>query len=164
MESTDNWTYTRDGYKFIGYSIEDKDGTLVPVDDPEFVHDFIDTLPDETDKTIILYAQWTPVYTIQYRPNYEGFTGDYMPDDTYYGTSTSMNSKEEWTYTRKGYKFIGYSVEDENGNLVPVGDADFAHDFIDTLPWEDDRLIILYAQWEKLPVVPYALPTTGVCR
>lgn len=134
MPSSDPWTFKRPGYKFVGYKVENEGTTFTEPDD------FKSMLLKETDRTIELFAQWEELpYTIKYDPN--GGTGE-MPDDEYKGSDKTMPSKETWTFTREGYDFTGFKLENM-GDLL-----NGSKEYRDTLLTDEDGVITLYAQWE----------------
>ena len=138
MDSTETWTYERPGYEFIGYKVENE-GELL--NDPK---DYKDLLLKEDDREVVLYAQWNPLdYKIIYNKNAEDATGE-MADDDYTGADETMPSKDEWTFKRPGYEFVGYKVENEGETFT---DPD---DFKAMLLKEEDREVELFAQWEPL--------------
>ena len=134
MPSDETWKFVRPGYKFIGYKIENEGDIFT---DPK---DFRETLLKETDRTVELFAQWEELpYTIKYNSN--GGTGE-MADDEYKGSDKTMPSKEEWTFTREGYDFTGFKLENK-GELL-----NGSKEYRDTLLDDEDGVITLYAQWE----------------
>ena len=137
MPSKETWNYERPGFEFVGFKLENEGETY------NGSKDYRDTLLAEEDRVITLYAQWNPLdYKIKYDPN--GGEG-VMADDDYTGLDETMPSKEEWTFTRKGYKFVGYRVEN-------VGDMfNGKNEYKPDLLVDEDRVITLYAQWEELP-------------
>ena len=136
MMSTKDWTYTRPGYRFIGYKVEDEGDLLT---DPA---DYKEKLLKESDREIVLYAQWDPLdYFIKYNKNADDATGE-MSMNTYWGSDETMFSKKDWTFVRPGYSFIGYKVEDEGDLLTDPAD------YKAKLLKEEDRTIELFAQWD----------------
>ncbi|MBQ6334467.1 MAG: InlB B-repeat-containing protein [Erysipelotrichaceae bacterium] len=143
MNSKETWSFERPGYEFLGYTIEDPDSDDIHTD-PE---DFKDMLLKEEDRTVVLYAQWNPLdYKIEYDKNSPDATGE-MSDDDYTGANPTMPSKDEWTFEWPGFEFLGYTIEDPNSEDIHT-DPD---DFRDMLLKEDDRTVVLYAQWNPLP-------------
>ena len=139
MPSKEEWQYERPGFEFIGYKLENE-GELYTNSE-----DFRSILIEEEDREITLFAQWNPLdYKIKYDKNAEDATGE-MADDDYTGLDETMPSKEEWTFERKGYKFIGFKVEND-GEIF-----NGAKEFKPELLVDEDRVITLYAQWEALP-------------
>lgn len=155
MPSKENWTFVRPGYEFIGFTYEDPNAEAINNGSV----DYKDDLLPQDDREITLYAQWKPLdYKIVYHPNAEDATGE-MPTDEYLGSDETMPSKETWTYVRPGYKFIGFTLEDET--TINNGSVEYKP----TLLPDEDRTINLYAQWEALPYTikynPNAEDATG---
>ena len=155
MDSDDmDGQYTREGYDFIGYKVENK-GELKT--SPE---DFKDVLLEEEDREIELYAQWDPwKYTIKYDPN--GGTGE-MPDHVYKYNDPNMNSDPN-KYTRKGYTFEGFVYTDKEGKQTLYKNINDFKDIL--LELGKNSEILLVAQWKKKPQekeIHYYLPVTGV--
>lgn len=139
MDSKETWSYVRPGYEFIGYKIENTGDLLT---DPK---DFKEYLLNEEDREVVLYAQWNPLeYTIKYNKNADDATGE-MEDNVYLGSDETMPSADPWTFKRPGYEFIGYKIEN-TGDLLTDPE-----DFKDYLLKEEDREVVLYAQWNPLP-------------
>ena len=139
MPSKEEWTFTREGYEFIGYKVENEGDLL------NGSKEYRPELLKEEDRTITLFAQWKPLeYKIVYHKNADDSVGE-MIDSVYTGADASMPSKEEWTFTRKGYKFIGYKVDDA-GEIL-----NGSNEYRPELLVDADRTIHLYAQWEELP-------------
>lgn len=137
MPSKETWTFKREGYEFLGYKVENAGETL------NGSHEYRPDLLADPDRTITLYAQWKPLdYKIKYDPN--GGEGT-MADDDYTGADAKMPSKEKWTFTREGYQFVGYRVENAGETLN--GSNEYRPDLL----VDPDRTITLYAQWEPLP-------------
>ena len=134
MPSKEEWTFTREGYEFLGFKFENEGDIL------NGSVDYRDVLLKEEDREVELFAQWNPLdYTIVYDPN--GGEGE-MPNDEYTGEDETMPSKEEWTFTRKGYEFIGFKLENE-GEI-----QNGSQEYRSTLIPDEDRKITLYAQWK----------------
>ena len=99
--------FTRTNYKFSGWSLTPngnvayKDGATVY------------NLTLENNKTVTLYAKWIPNnYTIKYNAN--GGTGT-MSDSSL--PSNGAGKLAKCTFTREGYKFVGWSTE-ADGNVI----------------------------------------------
>jgi len=154
MDSKEN-QFEREGYKFLGFKLKDDpnypDSELYSGDP----HDFTKILKEDPDRVITLEAQWEPLYTIKYDAN--GGQGR-MDKNEYPESEETMPSAEEWTFTRKGWKLIGFKLENE-GDLYPLDSEDFKNILLD----EEDREIVLYAQWVKIAPA-YVAPVTGVDR
>ena len=149
MPSEKEWEFTREGYTFAGFKVENKGETY------NGSKDFKDTLLDEEDRTIVLYAQWEPwKYYINYDAN--GGSGTMNPQ-TFTYTSDTMNSKEN-EFIRSGYRFTGFKYE-FNGNVRIIRTPqDFKALLLELGP---NSQITLIAQWEKIPQ-DYVAPVTGV--
>ena len=114
-------TFSRKGYLFCGWNTQ-SDGKGTPYKDNESIKN----LSSENEKTIILYAQWTPIkYTVKYDAN--GGTGEVPADTTHTfnekGTVYPENALAKNTFTRKGYKFSGW-----NASRVKDGKIEWYYD------------------------------------
>ncbi|MBQ2658433.1 MAG: InlB B-repeat-containing protein [Erysipelotrichaceae bacterium] len=154
MNSKEN-AFEREGYVFLGFKLKDDpnypNSTLYSGE----VNDFTTILKADPDRVITLEAQWEPLYTIKYNAN--GGQGK-MDKNEYPESKEAMPSAEEWTFTRKGYKLIGFKLEND-GELYPLDSEDFKQ----ILLGEADREIVLYAQWVKIAPA-YVAPVTGIDR
>ena len=152
MPSKEEWTFTRDGFDFTGFKFENE-GELL-----NGSQEYVDTLLEDEDRKITLYAQWKPwIYTITYNPN--GGYGD-MPDDIFDYFDEEMESDPN-KFVRDGYSFEGFAYEDENGNVTIYKNInDFRSEF---MKLGKNSVIELVAQWKKLPDTnTYVAPVTGV--
>ena len=140
-------TFTTEGYSFKGWNdAADNSGKAYGENAP------FTNLTKKDGDTITIYAQWEPwKYTIKYDAN--GGTGT-MNDQNFVYQDDVMKSKEN-AFTRDGYKFVGFVY---NGVLY-TNINDFRSILVGLGPNSE---ITLVAQWEKLPVVPYVIPVTGV--
>ena len=128
-----------------------------------------ETLIADDDGQITLYAQWNPwPYHIAYDAN--GGEGHIPTQDFVYEKDPADPWNSETNndrFTRKGYKFIGFKYQNEEGEwsdlIPPTGVEDF-YDYLVNVLKVKDSTVTLYAQWQKNPVKPYALPTTGIDR
>ena len=114
-------TFSRKGYLFCGWNTQ-SDGKGTPYKDNESIKN----LSSENEKTIILYAQWTPIkYTVKYDAN--GGTGEVPADTTHTfnekGTIYPENALAKNAFTRKGYKFSGW-----NASRVKDGKIEWYYD------------------------------------
>jgi len=140
-------TFTTEGYTFTGWNDKPDNRGKVFIEEEPFKN-----LTRVDGKTITIYAQWEPwKYTIKYDAN--GGDGT-MKDQNFVYQNDKMKSKEN-EFTREGYKFVGFVY---NGVLY-TDINDFRSILVGLGPNSE---ITLVAQWEKLPVVPYRLPVTGV--
>ena len=103
------------------------------------------------DKNITLYAQWKPkTYTITYNAN--GGSGTMANSTATY--NVGFKTKEN-TFTRLGYKFIGWREDNAiSGTFWGItssysGTYESGRDWV----WTYDKNITLYAQWEPYQVV-----------
>ncbi len=152
MDSKKN-EFEREGYRFLGFKLKDDPNypnSTLYTGDP---HEFTDILKKDQDRVITLEAQWDPLYTIKYNAN--GGQGT-MDKNEYVASDPTMPSAEEWTFTRNGWKLIGFKLEND-GELYPLDSENFK----EILLGEDDREIVLYAQWVKLAPA-YVAPMTGI--
>ena len=166
MPSKNEWVYVRDYYDLVGYTVEDPESD--DVKDPVSA-EYRPTLIADDDGEITLYAQWDPwPYHIAYDAN--GGEGHIPTQDFVYEKDPADPWNSETNndrFTRKGYKFIGFKYQNEEGEwsdlIPPTGVEDF-YDYLVNVLKVKDSTVTLYAQWQKNPVKPYALPTTGIDR
>ncbi|MBQ6478075.1 MAG: InlB B-repeat-containing protein [Erysipelotrichaceae bacterium] len=166
MPSKEEWTYSRDYYELVGYTYEDPDSEDIKKLQAD---EYRPELLGDDNGEITLYAQWEPwPYHIAYDANggeghipTQDFVYEKEPEDPW--NSETNNDR----FTRKGYKFIGFKYQDENGEwsdlIPPTGVEDF-YDYLVNVLKIKDSTVTLYAQWQKNPVAPYALPVTGIDR
>ena len=99
-------SFTREGYKFIGWSTE-ANGSIVYNDEDTVIN------LTETSSKIILYAVWeTDTYTVIFNGN--GGIGNMDNQLFAYGETKELTKN---SFTREGYKFIGWSTS-RDGNAV----------------------------------------------
>ena len=139
-----NCTYTRVGYKFVGWATtEDGDP------DPDYRVNTSVTL----SKNVKLYAVWAPItYYIVYDPNAtytesgSNVTGTMEETEAYYDENVRLR-KNNYVNTDSNVIFAGWSTT-ANGDVSYVDEAT-----VSNLCSEADDEIILYAVWiEKKPV------------
>ena len=125
-------SYTRKGYKFTGWNTK-ADGSGISFANEQKVKN----LTTKKNKKIKLYAQWKLVnYKITYELN--GGTNNELNPSTYtVNTKTITLAKP----TREGYKFKGW-----------YSDAKFTRR-VKTIDKGSTGKKVLYAKWEKIPVV-----------
>ena len=98
------------------------------------------------------YAKWTPnKYTIAYNGN--GATSGKMKNTTgvAYGSSKKLTSN---SYSRKGYKFIGWNTAADGSGTSYANKAS-----VRNLAEDNGATVILYAQWEIQPAKTYSRDT-----
>ena len=120
---------TKEQHEFSGWFTEKDNGVQV-------VSDTI----KETDKDEILYAHWNEYqYTIKFDAN--GGKGE-MTDITLKYSEENKLSKNK--FTRKGYKFIGWST-DKNAKTAEYKNQES----VSKLTSENNKEVTLYAVWKK---------------
>jgi uncharacterized repeat protein (TIGR02543 family) len=101
-------SYTRTGYKFLGWSLS-QTATTATYTDGQRVTSNLTTTPGYT---VTLYAVWAHIYTVTYNNN--GGAGTMSPTEFTYGTAQTLRPN---TFTRTGYTFDGWA-ETSNGDRV----------------------------------------------
>lgn len=119
-------TFTRAGYEFIGWATSST-GSVVYANQAEF------TMP--TDSAVILYAVWES-NTNELVFNANGGTGTMASMFIDAAKTAILN---QCTFTRNGYKFIGWST-------TPTGAVEYANGASYTMGEAD--MYTLYAQWD----------------
>ena len=118
-------TFTRTGYSFAGWATT-ASGNVAYADEAEFV------MP--TDSTVALYAIWE-ASTNELRFNANGGTGTM---DSMFIAATRSANITSCTFTRNGYRFLGWST-------TPNGEVQYANGASYTMG--EESLYILYAIW-----------------
>ena len=130
-----NCTFTKDGSIFAGWSLS-ADGNII--------YENEDTVTNSNgEETITVYAKWVensgadPVaeYTIKFNAN----DGTGTMDD-FVGYANTQVKLRKNTFTRSGYKFVGWTEVKDGTDLL-------------TGYYTVTRNVTLYAKWEKIPVV-----------
>ena len=123
-------------YKFIGFSTKQEDTAL------EYKIEEIENINEH----YVIYAQWEKIqYTVKAYQNYEGATPEYVSNK--YEKSATVNLLEDFEFTRKGYKFIGFSTRSEDSALERQ---------IDVI-YNLDQNYEIYAQWEEIKPITYTI-------
>ena len=134
-------TFTKTGYKFIGWTWEEfKDLLSADFADEALVSDL-----GEKGETVELYAVWIPnTYTVTYNAN--GGNGS-MSDSTHaYGVENIVGVQAKLNknaFTKLGYTFKGWS-KDKNATTALYSDEEVVRG----LTSEDKGTVVLYAIWE----------------
>ena len=118
--------FTRTGYSFAGWATS-ATGEIVYTDEQEFV------MP--TDSTVALYAVWS-ASTNELRFNANGGTGTMA---SMHIAATKSAELTSCTFTRNGYKFIGWSTT-ADGAVVYANGASYT--------MGEEAVYTLFAQWE----------------
>ena len=120
-------SFTRTGYTFIGWNTEvDGSGTT-----------YYNEQNISIDSDLTLYAQWTPIYTITFNAN--GGSGSMSSEMVSSGSSVSLPAN---TFTRSGYKFVGWNTNADGSGISYTNGQRIT----------PSRDIILYAQWKKIEI------------
>lgn len=135
--------YTADGYKWIGWSLEE--GVVNPVYGDKGTHK---VKPEDIDGKVAgdtlatLYAQWAPIeYTVRYDKNAADATGS-MADQTPLKYDTDYNLDPN-AFTREGYTWVGWNVAPDNSGTPYTDKQGFTN-----LTNVDGGVVTMYAQWE----------------
>ena len=122
--------FTRENYIFVGWNTQ-SDGTGTSFSGGASVINLA-----EAGKTITLYAQWTPTYTVHFDAN--GGEGT-MADQTFgIGLAQALTAN---AFTRENYIFVGWNtVADGNGTSYTDGESVTGLAGI-------GETVTLYAQW-----------------
>ena len=154
--------YSREGYDWIGWSLESGKQPVKFGDEAKYTNLFNNTESGDPDleHPVTLYAQWNPwLYTIKYDAN--GGSGS-MPDQVFEYSAENMKSKEN-SFTRDGYRFVGFDYTDNEGNKLRITSiSDFKKLLIER---GKNTSVTLVAQWEKIPEArtkTYYIPVTGI--
>lgn len=145
--------FEKAGYTFAGWTTK-SDGT----DDGynwtgwRGTWNYVDWQYGIVDKTLKLYARWTPKsYTISYNSN--GGTGTMTPDTVSTGGSATIKGN---TFNRTGYKFVGWTTKSDG--------TDDGHNWTDwsgTLNYDNGQYgiandkLVLYARWDNHYTITY---------
>ena len=139
-------TFTKEGYTFVGWSLE-SDGNIVYPDE-----DIISNL--SSSDSITLYASWlanssaTDTYKIKFN---SGDGKGSMNDFLAYSNSTIMLRKN--TFTRDGYEFAGWAT-------APGGEVVYRDgQVVNTIT--NDEAITLYAVWTSSSLLTVTYDANG---
>ncbi len=143
-------TFSYPGYKFGGWTYGSS--TVQPGDEIEL---------DGDDRDPVFKAKWTGVpYTVKFDANADGQeSGSMQPMSCTYGKQASLTPN---SFTRRGYRFIGWS-------RLPGGEVDFDdNDKVLNLTTDEDDTVWLYAKWElytgkvELKAAPGSVSPTSI--
>ena len=153
---TDGWAPRRDGYWFVGWSLDGK----TPVDNPIML-----------DSDTTLFAIWKPMIDIIYRTSIGGWRDwDENGQEVLLSSIVRSNVDDEtrvdgWRPECDGpYRFLGYATEYGSNvvvyypdDILEIGDTESANSLVvyDPYYYLPIGQINLYAVWEKLPTVTY---------
>ena len=129
-------TFTRPGYTFTGWKMNDKDNGTSYHDE-----DIVKNLTDVDGGTVTMYAQWIKNgYVIKYDRN--GGTGS-MPDQTMqYDTPAKLTKN---AFTREGYSFTGWCLGDASSGTEYTDEQS-----VTNLTESDNGSVTMYAQWSPI--------------
>ena len=129
-------TFTRPGYTFTGWKMNDKDNGTSYHDE-----DIVKNLTDVDGGTVTMYAQWIKNgYVIKYDRN--GGTGS-MPDQTMqYDTPANLTKN---AFTREGYSFTGWRLGDASSGTEYTDEQS-----VTNLTESDNGSVTMYAQWSPI--------------
>ena len=128
------------------------DGTVYSQSERYSVYALADT--SISDKTITLYANWIANnYSFSYDPN--GGSGADMPfRKCVYDKSYTLDKN---TYTRQGYKFVGWTLNRDGTGTVYSDRAT-----VSNLTSRNEGTVMLYAKWEPISYKIYMKDNTSV--
>ena len=127
-------TFTRDGYKFDGWSTTPT-GSVEYADEASYTAGV---------STVNLYAVWAAnTYTVNFNAN-NGTGGQTTPVTATY--DAPMPSLSAPAPTRTGYYFAGYF------NTTSGGEMYYTADMLSARTWDRTSDTTLYAQWTEIPV------------
>ncbi len=126
-------TFTKDGYKFIGWELKINNSTQM-LQDCQVIADLGDVL-----ETVTLKAVWECIsYVVIYDAN--GGTGTIPPSTMYVGKDEKLAAN---TFTREGYIFAGWETQNANGDKIYLQNEEIVRDLVDA-----GMTIKLTAMWE----------------
>jgi uncharacterized repeat protein (TIGR02543 family)/uncharacterized repeat protein (TIGR01451 family) len=126
---------TRNGFVFAGWNTaSDGSGTSYSAGDSF-------SMPSGN---VVLYAQWTPVYTVTYNGN--GNTGGTAPVDSNspYQAGNTVTVLGQGGVTRNGFVFVGWNTASDGSGTSYSGGDSFS------MPSQN---VVLYAVWSPTSVV-----------
>ena len=129
-------TFTRSGYTFTGWKMNDKDNGTSYNDE-----DIVKNLTDVDGGTVTMYAQWIKNgYVIKYDHN--GGTGS-MPDQTMQYDIPAKFTKN--AFTRDGYGFTGWRMGNPSSGTEYQDEAS-----VTNLTSDNNGSVTMYAQWSPI--------------
>ena len=128
--------YTRPDYAFTGWNTK-SDGTGTAYKDQAPAG----KITSKNGATVVLYAQWAPVFTIDFKPNAGGKqSGSMSNQKVTYGSSTKINKNN---YSRPCYTFSGWNTKSD-GTGTAYKDQAAAGKITN----QKGAIVKLYAQWK----------------
>lgn len=130
--------FTRDGYTYCGWRLEDKDTGTGYANGEE-----VENLTDVDGITLTMYAQWsTNGYEISFDKNAEDATGSMSNIHMNYDETRNLTKN---SFTRTGYIFTGWRISDASSGIEYKDEAS-----VSNLTSMNNKTITMYAQWTPI--------------
>lgn len=158
--------FTRDGYEFQGWAVSKTvaDNGVVSYGDGATVKN----LANEEGRIVRLYAVWeeaTYSFNVTYHINYDELSSTAKTPVTNKRAEDVVTLKGEETFTRDGYKLIGWSTDDGANVTVDyaLGETVTVEELL-TLVSAGNKDVHLYAVWEEAIPAPVKSDLTGLLK
>ena len=130
--------FSRTGYTYIGWRLEDKDNGTAYADGEE-----VENLTSEDGATLTMYAQWSSNgYDISFNANAKDATGATPSMHMSYDETRNLTKNG---FSRTGYIFSGWRLSDAVSGTEYADGASVAN-----LSSESNGSVTLYAQWTPI--------------
>ncbi|MDR0752177.1 MAG: InlB B-repeat-containing protein [Christensenellaceae bacterium] len=143
--------FNKSGYSFLGWTLDSEKTSADYYD-----NDTVSNLTNINDSVVNIYALWSPIkYSIQFNAN-GGVDSQGLMEDKIYLKFDETIALIKNSYTRRGYYFYGWTINQESDELLYADSA-----LVKNLTTLDESTVTLYAIWKLTKFVITWNPPVG---